>query len=191
MIRLARPFVVLILVLACAVAQRTSAQTSGEKEQFTATAILNNNLGSGAGTVLINVDRWSTEAERTMLVATLLDKGPRELLDKLMDQRSVGTIRTPDSLGYDLRYAHQTPLPEGGRRIVIATDRPIGFWEQVNNRRTLDYPFTVIQMQIDREGTGTGTLSYATKVRARDNVIELENFATSPVMLTKIEVKKR
>src|SRR5687768_3513645 len=91
MIRLARPFVVLILVLACAVAQRTSAQTSGEKEQFTATAIINNNLGSGAGTVLINVDRWSTEAERTMLVATLLDKGPRELLDKLMDQRSVGT----------------------------------------------------------------------------------------------------
>lgn len=30
------------------------------------------------------------------------------------------------SLGYDLHYASQTLLPDGGRRIVIATDRPIG-----------------------------------------------------------------
>jgi hypothetical protein len=191
MTRLTRLFTALIVLLACVAGQWTSAQTSGEKEQFTATAIVNNNLGSGAGTVLINIDRWSTETERTMLVATLLDKGPRKLLDKLMEQRPVGTIRTPDSLGYDLRYAHQSPLPEGGRRIVIATDRPIGFWEQVNNKRTLDYPFTVIQMQIGRDGIGTGTLSYATKILARDNVIELENFATSPVMLTKIETRKR
>jgi hypothetical protein len=190
MIRFARPFGALILAVACAAVQQTWAQTSGEKEQFTATAIVNNNLGSGSGTVLINVDRWTNEIERTMLVATLLDKGPRQLLDKLMDQRPVGTMRTPDSLGYDLRYAHQTPLPEGGRRIVIATDRPIGFWEQVNNRRTLDYPFTVIQMQIGRDGAGTGTLSYATKILAHDNIIELENFATSPVMLTRIEAKK-
>jgi hypothetical protein len=191
MARLPRLFAVLVLILACTAVHRASAQTSGEKEQFTATAIVNNNLGSGAGTVLIDVNRWSTEAERSMLVKTLLDKGPRQLLDKLMDQRPVGTIRTPDSLGYDLRYAHQTPLPEGGRRIVIATDRPIGFWEQVNSRRTLDYPFTVIQMQIGRDGIGTGTLSYATKILAHDNTIELENFATSPVMLTKIEAKKR
>jgi hypothetical protein len=191
MTRLTRLFAALIVILAGIAVQWTSAQTSGEKEQFTATAIVNNNLGSGAGTVLIDVNRWSTEAERSMLARTLLDKGPRQLLDELMDQRPVGTIRTPDSLGYDLRYAHQTPLPEGGRRIVIATDRPIGFWEQVNNRRTLDYPFTVIQMQIGRDGTGTGTLSYATKILAHDNTIELENFATSPVMLTKIESRKR
>lgn len=31
------------------------------------------------------------------------------------------------------------------------------------------------------------TLSYATKIRAYNNTIELENFNTSPVMLTQIE----
>ena len=99
----------------------------------------------------------------------------------------VGTIRTPDSLGYPLHYAHQAPGEDGGRRIVIATDRPIGFWEAANQPRTMDYPFTVIQMQIGRDGKGSGTLSYATKVIAHDNTIELENYATSPIMLTRIE----
>jgi hypothetical protein len=168
-----------------------AAQTSGQKEEFTAVAVVNNNLGSGAGTVLMQVTRWSTEADRTRLVNTLLAKGPMALLDELRDSRSTGTIRTPDSLGYDLRFAQQTPTEEGGRRIVLATDRPIGFWEATNRPRTIDYPFTVIQMEIGRDGRGKGTLSYATKILAHDNMIELENFASSPVMLTDIRAEKQ
>jgi hypothetical protein len=167
----------------------TTAQTSGQPEEFTAVAIVNNNLGSGAGTVLIDVDRWSSEKERMTLANTLLQKGADKLLDALQDMRPVGRIRTPDSLGYDLRYAHQQRGEDGGRRIVIATDRPIGFWEATRGTRTLDYPFTVIQMNIGRDGKGTGTMSYATKITAKDNTIELENFATSPVMLTEIQAK--
>lgn len=166
------------------------AQTMGEKEEFNATAIVNDNLGSGAGRVIIRVERWSTENERGLLTRTLMQKGAAELLDVLQDQKSVGTIRTPDSLGYDLRYAHQEPTAEGGRQVVIATDRPISFWEAANQPRTMDYPFTVIQMELDREGQGKGTLSYATKITARGDTVELENFSTSPVMLTEIEAKK-
>ena len=165
-------------------------QTMGEKEEFDAVAIVNNELGAGAGRVIMRVNRWSTEAERGLLTRTLLKDGPGQLLDVLKDQKSVGTIRTPDSLAYDLRYAHQEPGEDGGRRIVLATDRPIGFWEARNQPRTLDYPFTVIQMQIDNNGEGKGTLSYATKIIARGNTIELEHFSTAPVMLTKIEAKK-
>jgi hypothetical protein len=167
-----------------------STQTMGEREEFNATAIVNNEFGAGAGRVIMRVNRWSTEAERGLLTRTLLKSGPNELLDVLQDQKSVGTIRTPDSLGYDLRYAYQEPADEGGRRVVLATDRPISFWEARNQPRTMDYPFTVIQMQIDRNGEGKGTLSYATKIIARGNTIELEHFATSPVMLTQIEAKK-
>ena len=166
------------------------AQTHGEKEQFTAVAIANNNLGSGAGTVLISVDRWSTSAEREKLVSTLVKTGPRALLDALQDMRPVGRIRTPDSLGYDLHYAFQTPGEDGGRRIVIATDRPIGFWEAYNQPRTVDYPFTIIQMEIGPDGRGKGTLSAFTKVLASGNNIYLENFASAPIMLTEIKARK-
>ena len=73
---------------------------------------------------------------------------------------------------------------------MIATDRPIGFWEASARPRSIDYPFTVIQMQLDRNGHGKGTMSIATKIRAYDNTIELEDFASAPVMLNDIRAKK-
>jgi hypothetical protein len=167
------------------------AQTLGQKERFTAVAIVNNNLASGAGIVQIDVTRWSTANERTALLTALQKNGAERLLDELKDAKSVGTIKTPDSLAYDLRYANQTPLPDGGRRIVLATDRPIGFWEATRRPRTIDYPFTVIQMEIGRDGEGKGTLSYATKIIPAGDTIVLENFATQPIMLTKIKAESR
>ena len=168
-----------------------SAQTLGEPEEFNATAIVNNNLGSGAGMVLIRVTRWSTDAETMRLLSTLKSKGPEKLLDELKDMKSVGTIRTPDTLAYDLRYSHESKGEDGGRQIVLATDRPIGFWEQARQPRTIQYPFTVVQMHFDGDGRGQGTLSYATKITAHGNRIELENYATQPVMLTEIRSQKR
>lgn len=157
---------------------------------FEAIAVLNNNLGSGAGRVDIRVTRWSTAAERKTLVDTLLNVGPQATLDKLIKMKPVGFIRTPDSLAYDLRYSAETPLPDGGRRITLATDRPIGFWELVNQPLSIRYPFTVIEMQINKDGTGKGTLSIATKISAHGNTIELENFGTAPVMLTEIHERQ-
>jgi hypothetical protein len=167
----------------------TSAQSNHPAEEFTATAIVNNNLGAGLGRVIMRVTRWSSEAERGRLTRAILTKGPDSLLEDLRDMKSVGTIRTPDSLGYDLRYAHQEPGEDGGRDIVIATDRPISFWEARNQPRTIDYPFTVIQMHLDKSGEGKGTMSFATKIIARGNTVELENFASSPVMLNDIRTK--
>jgi hypothetical protein len=194
MSRTSRLSLVVLLFCACAAvslwSSRARAQTLGEPEEFTATAIVNNNLASGAGMVLIRVTRWSTDAERTRLIQTLQQKGADSLLDELKKMPSVGTIRTPDSLGYDLRYARETPAAEGGRQIVVATDRPIGFWEAVHQPRTIQYPFTVLQMQMDKDGKGKGTLSYATKIIEHNGTVELENYATQPAMLTEITSKK-
>ena len=122
-----------VFAVSVVVGSWATAQTNRERENFTAIAIVNNNLGSGAGTVQIQVTRWSTDQERTRLVETLMQKGPDALLEALRDIRSTGVIKTPDSLGYDLRFAQQTPDEDGGRRIVLATDRPISFWEAMKD----------------------------------------------------------
>lgn len=168
-------------------------QSNQPAERFTAFAVSlgGQARGAGAGVVEIVVDRWSTDAERQRLIETLQTKGPAEMLEAMRDAREVGHIRTPDSIGYPLRYAHQSPGEEGGRRIVIATDRPISFWEQVNRPRTIDYPFTVIQMQIGQDGTGEGRMSVATRIIAHDNIIELERYEAQPVMLNQVRAKPR
>jgi hypothetical protein len=164
-------------------------QTAGTKETFTALAVNMGNFGPAtAGTVEIVITRWSTEAERDTLTAVLLDKGPNALLDKLQDARPVGYIRTPNSIGYDLRFARQVPGDEGGRRIILATDRPISFWEAAHQPRSIDYPFTLIELRLNRDGEGEGKMSIATRITVNKklNLIELEDYGTQPVRLMSV-----
>jgi hypothetical protein len=164
-----------------------SAQTNGTPERFSASAI-NINRGA-AGNVEIVINRWSTDDQRNTQMKTLMDKGPEKLLDKLQDMPRVGYIRTPDSIGWDLHFARRTPLPEGGERVVLVTDRRIGFWEATNQPRSIDYPFTVIELRLNGDGEGEGKMSIATKIIAdkEQNIVSLENWDTSPVQLTNVK----
>ena len=159
-------------------------------ERLTATAVnTGGTLGrTGAQTVEIVINRWSTDGERDRLLAVLQDQGPAKLLDALHAVPRIGYIRTPDSLGYELHFARKTPGEDGGDDIVIATDRYIGFWEAANRPRTIDYPFTVIQMHMNPDGQGEGRLSLATKIivdKKRQTII-LENYGIQPVLLTNV-----
>ena len=177
-----------------AAASRTIAQTNGTPERYTAMAVNMSNVGrTGAGTIEIAVDRWSTDAERDRLLTTLMEKGPDKLLDALRDMRRVGYIRSSSSLGYDLHYARRTPLPDGGERVVLATDRPVGFWEAVNRPRSIDYPFTIIELHLNADGEGEGKLSLATKIVAdkESKTIVLEDYANQPVLLTSVKRERR
>lgn len=181
----------LVLMAAC-VSRSVTTPSAAPPEDFTALAVNMGNIGPTQTAVVdISIRRWSSDAERERLVTVLLEKGPDALLEALRENEPVGTIRTPDRVGYELRYAHQAPADEGGRRIVIATDRPIGFWEARNQPRTMDYPFTVIEMRIKPDGTGEGKMSLATKVVLVGNTIYLEEYATQPVTLTNVRAKIR
>jgi len=160
-----------------------TAQTSGSPQRFTALAVNTNNGGSTP--VEIVVDRWSTDAERQRLVKALREKGPETLLSMLQDMRKVGYIRQTSSIGWDLRYAHREAIPDGGERVVVATDRPIGTWEASNQPRTIDYPFTLVELRLNTSGEGQGKMTYATKITVDKDSgsIVLENWGTSPVLL--------
>ncbi len=144
-----------------------------------------------ANVVEINIERWSSEAERSALLDTLRSSGAEELLSALQKTRRVGYIRTPDSIGWDLHYAQAKPTEDGGQRIVIATDRRIAFWELYNNTRSTDYPFTVIEIHLDKDGSGEGRMSVATRVvPSQDGHIELENYSAQPVMLNNVKIRQ-
>lgn len=147
------------------------------------------NMGSPVRWSSLNVEmvvnRWSTDAERDRLVSVLLEKGADKLLDVLQDMPRVGYIRTPDSIGYDLKFARRAPLDDGGERVMLATDRYIGFWEAANRPRTVDYPFTVIELRIRPDGEGEGKMSLFTKliVEKKTKTVILEDYGIQPVLL--------
>jgi hypothetical protein len=188
-------------LLVLALTHRTQAQTSGEPLRMTAFAVSMGNMGTGAnGTLDINITRWSTDEERKTLITTFLEKGPEKLLSVLQKQKDCGIIRAPGYMGPDrsirmgwrLRYTRQMPTDEGGRRIIVLTDRYISMLEARNQPRSMDYPFTLVEIRLDKDGKGEGKASVATKITfdKDKNQVELENYSSEPVRLQNVRVDK-
>ena len=163
---------------------------------------MSNNL-TGANAILeITVDKWSSGDERAKLLATV-PQGQDTLLRALQKLPVKGRVRIPGwtgpdpqnyRLGWNLQYAWHEPLPEGGERIVIATDRYMSFRETVNNPRTVDYPFLLMQIHLSKDGTtGEGKMVAFAQIRfdKKKNVMEIENYGTEPQRLNNITVEKK
>jgi|1185.fasta_scaffold340311_1 hypothetical protein len=169
----------------------TASQSSNTgKEEFTAFAV---NMAPMTQTttapVDITIERWTSDADRDRLITILKEKGPDELLKALQKEPKVGSIRTRSSLGYDLHYARQQPGEDGGRRIVLGTDRPISTLEAENGGQTLNYRFTLIELHLGPDGKGEGKMSVAVRPEFNDHMLVIEDYASEPVALH--DVQKR
>ena len=163
-------------------------------EHLTAFAVdmSNTAMRTRAGTIDIVINRWSSDQERDQLLAALREGGTDGLLRTLQKIKDpAGYIRTPSSIGYPLRFARQITMADGGRRIIIATDRYVSFLEATTQPRSADYPFMLVDIRIGADGKGTGKLMPLAKVTANeDHTVEIENYASEPVRLTEIRELK-
>lgn len=187
-----------------------------EEESYQAWAVNMSNVHPGGTTTLqIHVTRWSTDEERQKLFTALVEKGRDGLLDTMNDLEETGWIRLdhrPENAGTNpramrgrrgmapatgtgrktfpserLRYAREFRI-EDKRRLVLALDRPIPYWEAVNQPRTIDYGLTMIVLDVDQEGEGEGRMAIGVQLTLdkEKNVLEIENFATEPVRLMEV-----
>jgi hypothetical protein len=181
------------LAIAATLGLTVSADTPAGRETFTgfAVAMGNSTRSTATSHVKITVDRWSTEEDTRRLTGAFQESGDEALLKELRRMKPLGRLSTPDSIGYDLRYAAQTTLASGARRVLIATDRPLTYFETVNRPRSADYPFTFIEMRIGPDGKGEGKLTIATRVIALGDRIELENYDLTPVQLSSITASRK
>ena len=189
-----------VSISATALLAQDAAATLPTPVRLSAWAVSMSNVATGKNAVIdIDITRWSTAAEREALITTFLEKGSDALLRALQKTPSHGRMRIPGwqgpdphnaRLGWDLHYAWQVPLPEGGHRILIATDRYIGFWEARNQPRSMDYPFSLLEIRVKNDGTGEGKMAVATKISfdKKKNAIELENYASEPVRLQNVKM---
>jgi hypothetical protein len=194
------------LALAVSFVDAQSVQPSAtDKVIINGWALNMSNVATGANqSIRITIDKWSNEKQRELLINTFLEKKQKGLLSVLEDQPELGRFNFPGymgpdpnnvmRLGTDIRYAMSFAGEDGGRRIVIITPRVIGFREQVNQPRTIDYPFTLFEMRFDKAGNGEGKMAYGTQIlfdKKKNNIV-LENYSSEPVRLNqlKLEVRK-
>lgn len=160
--------VVLGLLLAVAAAAPAGAQPDGMETFRGATT---GAVSSEGVELRINVLRWTAEEDRGA-VLSLITPAPggtagegEDLEDALQDLQTVGFIWTGGSLGYALKYAHRTAASDGGERIVLVTDRPLGRWDRNGPWTGSDgsgpaaAAFTVVELRLDAEDRGEGKMS--------------------------------
>src|SRR5262245_50659395 len=153
-----------------------------------------------AGIMQIRITGWSPAATRTRLIDTFLAKGQDALLSAMQKEKSKGRLSLPNwqgpdpqnyRLGWDIRYAALSKTDDGGDRIVIATDRQMSMWEVTNRPRSYDYPFTLIEIRIPKEGKGEGRAFGATQILfdKKKNQIVLEQYSAGEIRLNEITVE--
>jgi hypothetical protein len=197
-----RWFLGTLLGLALAAAAPAAAQTADappstdDPIRFTAFAV---QMQAGmAKTITIAIERWTPDAERQMLLghvskATTKAGGQDALLEALQDIKPrCGFIRAPNTIGWDIKYAHQDVLEDGTRRIVVATDKPVSFLAVVSQARTLDYPFSLIEMRFPKgSDKGEGKLLGQSSLSTKDGRLQIEIYGQEPTRLTTITQEKR
>jgi hypothetical protein len=167
------------------------AQGQTKYEEFTAKVA---NIGVGAGQDLkMDVFRWSTDEERTALLAALKEKEAAEgsaLAEAIQKGPSLGTIWTSESLGYTIRYAYREALPNGTERVVLVTDRRFGswsgqVWKPLKQAESVDYPFSLVELRLKQNGAGEGKMSLTTKVAVDESgkTLALAGYDAAPIVL--------
>ena len=161
------------LMAACAMAALTLAMVSDAlaagprlvADAFTATTA--NMQPAGLG-LRIQILEWQEADARAEVVATLA--AGAEAATPLGKLPTVGYVWPKDSpVGYSLKYAHRSPQPDGSERITLVTDKPLGSydfkgWSVASPAVRNDAPYSVIELELNSAGTGSGNMSLVGEV---------------------------
>lgn len=93
---------------------------------------------------------------------------------------TIGYIWTDGVTGYAIKYAVHMPLPGGGERMILASDRRLDA-----AAGTTDYEFTLLELRLGPKGAGEGKVSLTSKVvvDAEAKTVALDNYAAAPPYL--------
>ena len=155
-------------------------------EQFSATISA---IGSAKGPtpITIKIYTYTPPSDVAMLRDLLKSKGDDAVADEVWKHK-VGYIAPVGGLGMDINYA-RTFETDQGRTIRMATARAMPFWEMRSGRPSTDYPFSMVELIIGKDGKISGTLTAAAKVDInQDNVLEIKKYGSDRLRL--INIKK-
>ena len=151
-------------------------------EAFSANAQVKGAGAAAASTLMIHVDRYTTDDERKKLVDAVNAGGP--LASTLRASAPVGRIEIGDKK-WTVRYARQQPTDKG-RTIVLVIDEPMFFvgGGNPNAKPREGFDVAVVQFYVDDVGLGQGTMAAAAKLKTGGpGGVEVADYAEQPIKL--------
>ncbi len=133
----------------------------------------------------LGIDHYASAADLQQLAAALQTKGPYGARDKLW-RKTAGYLSIGGRLGYPVAevFAYDTPQ---GRSLYAVIDRPMRTFEVQYSTRSSKYPFSVVELNVDRSGKGDGTLIAAANLQVRGNKLEVKSLGVQPFRLLKVQ----
>jgi hypothetical protein len=159
-------------------------------DTFTATTANMTPVGVDLRVQIIN---WQEPDARTEAVATLA--AGADAPTPLAKLPTVGYIWPSGSpVGYSLKYAHREAQPNGQERVTLVTDRRLGSydfkgWSVAGATANGDAPYSVIELELDAAGIGTGNLSFIGEVLLDEEAgtVTLNEGDGAPPLLTNVK----
>jgi len=151
-------------VLAVGLATVAHAQSVPVPDTFTATTTA---MTPSGVELKITVREWSDAAARAAVVAAI--DGGGDVHAALASLPTVGYVwHGGSAIGYSVKYAHRTTTADG-ERVTFVTDKVVGAyglkpWAAQTPSGTSDLPYSVIELHLTGQGSGSGTLSLAADV---------------------------
>lgn len=176
------------MILLAITAVGASAQVN---ETYTGTVL---SFGSGMNTrttsrtFTLIITKPTTDAKANEYLGILQESGQDAVL-KAISKAEAGRFSVGPNVSIPVNVVRETTVG-GQRRLFVVFERWTQFAEYRNGYRSLDYPFGVIELNIDLEtGKGEGTYIAAAQIRWKTDkksgadTVEIENFATFPARL--------
>jgi hypothetical protein len=144
--------------------------------------------------VNIYIENYSTQEDRNTLIHAFKTRKQDGLVDALQKMKAKGRVRFSNGgVGNEVKYIIELPPKKGenGRRLRLITDRWLLFSELYNSTRSTDYSVGAIELNLDADGKGTGTVLPACKltVNKKSKQVEVETYQ-NPWNLTNFIIHK-
>jgi len=112
----------------------------------------------------------------------------------LQKTNSVGILWTSESAGYSIKFAYRIATPDGGERVIFATDRRLGvwsdqWWKPTGTVTPTNLAFTVFELRLNGKVDGEGRTTLTGKV-AEDTAaksISVASYSEQPIVFKAVK----
>ncbi len=163
-------------------------QEESQETVYQATIVgVRGGFGARSIRMTIRIQDYTSDEQVQQYLETIQEgdqKGLRRTLEKV---RGLGRISVTGFVGNELAVIRERDT-EHGKLISLLTARNMSFAELRQSGRSRNYPFSFLQLLVDEEGKGQGTVIVAARPRFKeDGTFEIESFGLQPFQVVNVQ----